>query len=75
MHLPRLSEPAQRSLFGLPFVSRGDGSASGLADANGQALRASEYGVLPSAINWDQILKSIPREPPYIVNGFVPKIF
>jgi hypothetical protein len=58
MHLPRQCEPVQRALFGRPFVSRGDGSASELTDANEQALRASDYGVLPSAINWDQILRS-----------------
>jgi hypothetical protein len=55
MYLPRQSEPVQRTLVARPFVSRGDGSASELAEVTEQALRAGESGVQPSGINWGQI--------------------
>jgi hypothetical protein len=53
MYLPRQSEPVQRTLVARPFISRGDGSASELAEVTGQALRASESSVQPSGVNWD----------------------
>jgi hypothetical protein len=57
MYLPRQSAPVPRTLLGRPFVNQGNGSASDLsAHTNEQGMKACEYGVQPSAFDWETIV-------------------